>query len=66
MKFREWVARMLGRSQTVVLAPAEKVELDQEEGRLAGRLAILTGKRRDDVLAEAYRRADRILTEKHR
>jgi hypothetical protein len=54
---------MLGRSPAVV-ATAEKVKLDREEHRLAGRLAILTGKRRDDVLAEAYRRADRILTEK--
>ena len=60
--FSQWVARMLGLSHaTTTIEPAERAVLDQEEGRLAGRLAVLTGKRRDDVLAEAYRRADLLL-----
>lgn len=44
----------------------ERVILDQAEGRIAGRLSRLTGKRRDEVLAESYRRADRILAGKRR
>lgn len=59
---RKWVARMLGLAHsTTTIEPAERAALDLEEGRLAGRLATLTGKRRDDVLAEAYRRADLLL-----
>lgn len=37
-----------------------QVLLDDAEGKLAGRLSKLSGKRRDEVLAEAYRRADDI------
>lgn len=37
---------------------AVRVKLDQGEGRMAGRLSRLTGKVRDEVFAESYRRAD--------
>lgn len=65
MSLREWIDRMLGRRQNHIDEGA-RVVLDQAENQMAGRLSKLTGKRRDDVLAEAYRRADRILTDKPR
>lgn len=39
----------------------DRVLLDQAEGVVAGKLSRMTGKRRDEVLAESYRRADKIL-----
>lgn len=61
----KWFGRGAKQPETHI-DPETKVILDDAEGKLAGRLSKLTGKRRDDVLAEAYRRADKILNGKHR
>lgn len=62
MNIRERVAAMLGFQTSKT--DDTRVRLDREEARMAGRLSRLTGRRRDEVLAEAYRRADRILAER--
>lgn len=54
---------MLGRRQNHIDDSA-RVVLDQTEGRMASRLSRLTGKRRDEVFAESYRRADKLLAGK--
>lgn len=61
MNLRERIAAMLGHPPP---DQPDLVKLDQAEGRMASRLSKLTGKRRDEVLAEAYRRADKILAER--
>lgn len=55
---RNWLR---GKHPETYVDPETKVALDDAEGKLAGRLSKLTGKRRDQVFAEAYRRADEIL-----
>lgn len=44
-------------------APDEPVraKLDTQQQQIASRLSKLTGKKRDDVLAEAYREADAVM-----
>lgn len=64
MKLPEWVTRMIGRAPTPNVSGEDRAVLGREEDRLAAKLAVITGKRRDEVLAEAYRRADRILGER--
>jgi hypothetical protein len=59
-RLKEWITAMFGRMQTRADEDA-RVILDRAEGRIAGRLSKLTGKRRDEVLRESYRRADKIL-----
>ena len=58
MSWKEWIAAVFGLS-----APPHEDEghimLDREESKQADRLSKLTGKRRDQVLAEAYDRARR-------
>lgn len=41
--------------------PEERAELDTQQLQIAGRLSKLTGKKRDDVLAEAYRQGDQAM-----
>jgi hypothetical protein len=65
MSIRKWIDAMLGRTQTDHDQEA-RVILDDAEGRMAGRLSTLTGRRRDEVLAESYRRADKILAERRK
>lgn len=45
---------------------ADKQKLTQRQASIADRLAEMKGVTRDEVLAEAYRRADRILAAKRR
>lgn len=47
-----------------VTTPTEKRELSKKQLQVADRLAEMKGVTRDEVLAEAYRRADRILKTK--
>ena len=61
-RLTDWIAAMFGR--TPPTPDPERIKLDVAEGRMAGRLSRLTGKRRDEVLAESYRRADKILSRK--
>jgi hypothetical protein len=53
---------MLGRKQADD-DRAGRILLDEHETQTAARLSKLTGQRRDQVLREAYRRADQILAE---
>lgn len=62
MKFWERITAMFGYNPTLPDHDG-RVILDQTEGRMAGRLSKLTGKRRDEVLAEAYRRAETLRVE---
>ena len=62
MSFRDWLLHLLGH-RAPASDPAREV-LDRQQGNLADRLAKLKGVTRDEVLNEAYRRADRILSEK--
>lgn len=61
--FKEWIDAMLGRTQNHTDNQA-RVILDDAEGRIAGRLSKLTGKRRDEVLAESYRRSEELYRER--
>lgn len=61
MSLRELLMTLFGRGQRVD-DPAH-VALDAKQTSLAARLARLKGVTRDEVLAEAYRRADRTLAE---
>ena len=58
----DWIAAMFGRAAPTDVQ--ERIKLDVAEGQMAGRLSRLTGKRRDEVFAESYRRADKILSRK--
>ena len=51
---KEWFMHLMGRSEP----DAQREVLSNGQKDLASRLSRLTGKRRDDVLAEAYRRGD--------
>lgn len=59
-----WLDTLLGRHRETHVSDGTRVQLDKAESRLAGRLSRLTGKNRDDVLAEAYRRADHMISER--
>ena len=54
MSVKEWLDSMLGRKPVDV---STRVELDSQQMKIAGRLAKMQGSTRDEVLAEAYRRA---------
>lgn len=53
----EWFSRMFGRRAERKDEPM-RADLDAQERNIASRLSKLTGRDRDAVLAEAYRRAD--------
>lgn len=59
---KEFIDAMLGRTPPP-LHDDDKVLLDAAEKRVAGRLSKMTGKTRDEVLAESYRRADALRME---
>lgn len=72
MSIKEWIDAMLGRRPDQ-LDESKQVLLDRTEYAQAERLSKLTGRKRDEVLAESYRRADqrrkealRIETESYR
>ena len=65
MSLLERIAAMFGNTPAP-LDEDERVILDQAEGRIAGRLSKLPGRTRDEVLAESYRRADKILAGRRR
>ena len=58
MRLRELIDFFLGRPPPPVDDEGH-IMLDREESKQADRLSKLTGKRRDQVLAEAYDRARR-------
>lgn len=64
MTLMESLMALFGRTTTPPDAPV-RAELDAQQSNIATRLSKLTGKKRDDVLAEAYRKADQ-LTEDYR
>ena len=55
MSIREWFMHLVGRSEP---NKPERDALSKGQKDLAGRLSKLTGKNRDEVLAESYRRGD--------
>ena len=57
MSWKEWLDNMLGRPRPAH-DEVKQVILDRTEVAQADRLSKLTGRRRDEVLSEAYRRAD--------
>ena len=57
MNLRQWWDSLRGKAPTDA-DDEVRVMLDQAEVSIASRLSKLTGKRRDEVLAESYRRAD--------
>lgn len=59
MTFKEWLTAMFHKPQRISLTAKEK--LTQRQLQVADRLADMKGVTRDEVLAEAYRRADKIL-----
>lgn len=65
MTLRERLMSWL-RGQTPATPNADKQKLTQRQASIADRLAEMKGVTRDEVLAEAYRRADRILAAKRR
>jgi hypothetical protein len=56
-----WIERLMAMFRRPQTPPTEgtRVMLDDAENRMAGRLSKLKGVTRDEVLAEAYRRARR-------
>ena len=65
MSWRTFIDSLFGRPPTPP-DDEDRVMLDGAEMRQADRLSKLTGRRRDEVLAESYRRADKILAGKRR
>lgn len=63
MTLREWLMTLI-RGQSPSTPSPEKQKLTQRQLNQAQRLAEMKGITRDEVLAEAYRRADRILAAK--
>lgn len=57
MNVRQWWDSLRGKAPTDADHEV-RVMLDQAEVSIASRLSKLTGKKRDEVLAESYRRAD--------
>lgn len=51
---RKWFMHLMGRSEP----DPQRDALTKGQKELAGRLSRLTGKNRDEVLAESYRRGD--------
>ena len=64
MSFRAWLAALLGHP-TPAPDPAREM-LDISQRNIADRLGRMKGVTRDQVLAEAYRRADRELARRNR
>ena len=62
MSLWAWLSAML-HGRTVVPDPA-KAQLTARQTDIAVRLARMTGKTRDEVLADAYRRFDRRLKQR--
>lgn len=58
-RFTKWIEAMFGRTPTHT--DETRVVLSRTQLAQATRLSKLTGKTRDEVLREAYRKADRIL-----
>ena len=54
MSFRKWLAALFGHAPP---DHSERVKLDTQQNQIAGRLAKMQGSTRDEVLSEAYRRA---------
>lgn len=65
MKVKEWVVRHLYPPATRTQDPV-KEGLTARQEIVADRLARMQGKTRDQVLAEAYRRADKLLARRER
>lgn len=65
MTLREWLMTLL-RGQSPPTPNPDKEKLTRRQLDTADRLAEMRGTTRDEVLAEAYRRADRILATKRR
>jgi len=65
MTLKEWVAAMLGHKPQTSKDEVH-ARLDMAQNQIAGQLARMQGKTRDQVLNEAYRRADEILASKRR
>lgn len=61
MSLRRWIASLF--VHPPIPDPARKA-LDTQQKNIAQRLSRLTGHTRDEVLREAYRRADRIVAKK--
>lgn len=61
MKVKEWLQRMFVGKPAVPESDAVKQRLTDRQSAVADRLAKMQGTSRDAVLAEAYRRADRLL-----
>lgn len=67
MTFREWLRRLLlGQPPKPTTPSLDKSRLSQRQIEIADRLAQMQGVTRDEVLAEAYRRADRTLAARRR
>ena len=64
MSFREWLASLFGHRKPAP-DPARQ-RLDSHQQQIAERLGRMRGSTREDVLAEAYRRADRELAKGRR
>jgi hypothetical protein len=64
MQLPRWLRTLL-RGRRMNPDPVE-AELNQRQVQVAERLAKMQGKTRDEVLREAYRRADRIMAARHR
>lgn len=66
MKFREWVMEMIFRGPAEPRPDRVKERLTARQEIVAEKLAQMKGTTRDEVLAEAYRRADKILARRQR
>ena len=64
MTFREWITSLFGMRKPTP-DPARQ-RLDSHQRQIAERLSRMRGSTREDVLAEAYRRADRELAKGRR
>ena len=63
MNLPDWIKAMLFGISSVRVDPA-KALLNRRQIQVADRLAEMKGITRDEVMAEAYRRADRIVARK--
>ena len=62
MNLREWIVTLVtGKPPAEHTPDPVKVRLSERQADVASRLAQMQGKTRDEVLAEAYRRADRLV-----
>lgn len=60
MSLKDWIVTLL-RGPRYPYAEREKVVLDRRQVVVADKLARMQGRTRDEVLAEAYRRADQTI-----